>query len=153
VAAGKLIAENRRARFDYFLDETFEAGIALTGSEVKSLRNGKANIAESYAAVEGDEIVLINADIPPYTQAGPYFNHEPRRPRKLLLKRREIGKLIGAVQREGRTLIPTKLYWSDKGLAKLEIALAKGKKTHDKREVAAERDWQRDKARLMRDKG
>jgi SsrA-binding protein len=151
--AGKLIAENRRARFDYFLDETFEAGIALTGSEVKSLRNGKANIAESYAAVEGDEIVLINADIPPYTQAGPYFNHEPRRPRKLLLKRREIGKLIGAVQREGRTLIPTKLYWSDKGLAKLEIALAKGKKTHDKREVAAERDWQRDKARLMRDKG
>jgi SsrA-binding protein len=151
--AGKVIAENRRARFDYFLDETFEAGIALTGSEVKSLRNGKANIAESYAAVEGDQIVLVNADIPPYTQAGPYFNHEPRRPRKLLLKRREIGKLIGAVQREGRTLIPTKLYWSDKGLAKLEIALAKGKKTHDKREVAAERDWQRDKARLMRDKG
>jgi len=151
--AGKLIAENRRARFDYFLEQTFEAGIALTGSEVKSLRNGKANIAESYAAVEGDEIVLINADIPPYAQAGPHFNHEPRRPRKLLLKRREIDKLLGAVQREGRTLVPTKLYWSDKGLAKLEIALAKGKQTHDKRQATAERDWQRDKARLLRDRG
>ena len=151
--AGKLIAENRRARFDYFLEQTFECGIALTGSEVKSLRNGKANIAESYAAVEGNQIVLVNADIPPYTQAGPYFNHEPRRHRKLLLKRREIDRLIGAVQKDGLTLIPTKLYWSDKGLAKLEIALAKGKKIHDKRETAAERDWQRDKARLMRDKG
>jgi len=148
--AGKYIAENRRARFDYFLEESFECGIALTGSEVKSLRNGKANIAESYAAVEGKEIVLINADIPPYTQAGPYFNHEPRRHRKLLLKRKQIDKLIGAVQREGRTIIPTKLYWNDKGLAKLEIALAKGKKEHDKRETTAARDWQRDKARLMK---
>ena len=151
--AGKYIAENRRARFDYFLEETFECGIALTGSEVKSLRNGKANIAESYAAVEGKEIVLINADIPPYTQAGPYFNHEPRRHRKLLLKRKQIDKLIGAVQREGRTIIPTKLFWNDRGLAKLEVALAKGKKEHDKRETTAERDWQRDKARLMREKG
>ena len=151
--AGKVIAENRRARFDYFLEQSFECGIALTGSEVKSLRNGKANIAESYAAVEGKEIVLINADIPPYKQAGPYFNHEPRRHRKLLLKRREIDRLIGAVQREGLTLIPTKLYWSEKGMAKLEIALAKGKKAHDKREATAERDWQRDKARLMREKG
>jgi SsrA-binding protein len=151
--AGKLIAENRRARFDYFLEQTFECGIALTGSEVKSLRNGKANIAESYAAVEGKEIVLVNADIPPYAQSGPFFNHEPRRPRKLLLKRKEIDKLLGAVQRDGQTLIPTKLYWNDKGLAKLEIALAKGKKIHDKRQVAADRDWARDKARLMRDKG
>jgi SsrA-binding protein len=151
--AGKTIAENRRARFDYFLEQTFEAGLTLLGSEVKSLRNGKANIAESYAAVEGDEIVLINADIPPYQQAGPHFNHEPRRPRKLLLKRKEIDRLIGAVQREGRTLIPTRLYWSDKGLAKLEIAVATGKKAHDKREATAERDWKRDKARLMRDKG
>jgi SsrA-binding protein len=151
--AGKLIAENRRARFDYFLEQSVECGIALTGSEVKSLRNGKANIAESYAAVEGDEIVLVNADIPPYAQAGPHFNHEPRRHRKLLLKRREIDRLIGAVQREWRTLVPTKLYWSDKGMAKLEIALAKGKKVHDKREATAERDWQRDKARLLRDKG
>lgn len=150
---GKLIAENRRARYDYFLEDTFEAGLQLTGSEVKSLRNGRANIAESYAAVEGDEIMLINADIPPYKQAGPYFNHEPRRHRKLLLKRREIDKLIGAVQREGRTIIPTRLYWNDRGMAKLEVALAKGKKVHDKRATTAERDWQRDKARLLRDKG
>jgi SsrA-binding protein len=151
--AGKLIAENRRARYDYFLEDSFEAGLALTGSEVKSLRNGKANIAESYAAVEGGQIVLVNADIPPYAQAGPHFNHEPRRPRKLLLHKKEIEKLIGAVQREGRTIIPTKLYWSDKGIAKLELSLAKGKKAHDKREATAERDWQRDKARLMREKG
>ena len=149
----KLIAENRRARYDYFLDDAVEAGLVLTGTEVKSLRQGRANIAESYAAVENNEIVLVNADIPTYAQAGPHFNHEPRRHRKLLLKRREIEKLIGAVQREGRTLIPTKLYWSDKGLAKLEIALAKGKNTRDKRETVAERDWQRDKARLMREKG
>ena len=151
--AGKVIAENRRARFDYFLEQTYEAGLSLTGSEVKSLRNGKANIAESYAAVEGDQIVLVNADIPPYAQAGPHFNHEPRRPRKLLLRRKEIEKLIGAVQREGRTIIPTRLYWSDKGLAKLEIALAKGKNVRDKRDTVAERDWQRDKARLLREKG
>jgi len=150
--AGNLIAENRRARFDYFLEQTFEAGLALTGSEVKSLRNGRANIAESYAAVEGDQIMLVNADIPPYTQAN-RFNHEPRRPRKLLLHRKEIDRLIGAVQREGRTLVPTKLYWNDKGLAKLELALAKGKKVHDKREAEAERDWKRDKARLMKDLG
>jgi SsrA-binding protein len=148
----KLIAENRRARYDYFLDDAVEAGLALTGTEVKSLRVGRANIAESYAAVENGEIVLINADIPPYA-GGNRFNHEPRRPRKLLLHKKQIGKLIGAVQREGRTIIPTKLYWNDKGIAKLEIALAKGKKEHDKREATAERDWQRDKARLMRDKG
>ena len=150
--AGKLIAENRRARYDYFLEEPFEAGLVLTGSEVKSLRNGRANIAESYASVEGDEVVLINADIPPFAQAN-RFNHEPRRHRKLLLHRKQLDRLIGAVQREGRTIIPTKLYWSDKGLAKLEIAVAKGKKLHDKREATAERDWQRDKARLLRDKG
>lgn len=150
--SGKLIAENRRARFDYFLEETFEAGLVLTGSEVKSLRTGRANIAESYASVEGDEVVLINADIPPFAQAN-RFNHEPRRHRKLLLHRKQLDKLIGAVTREGRTIIPTKLYWSDKGMAKLEIALAKGKKLHDKREATAERDWQRDKARLLRDRG
>jgi len=148
----KLIAENRRARYDYFLEDSFEAGIALTGTEVKSLRNGRANIAESYADVAGRDIMLVNADIPPYTQAN-RFNHEPRRPRKLLLHRKQIDKLIGAIQREGRTLIPVKLYWNDKGLAKLELALAKGKKAHDKREAVAERDWQRDKARLMRDRG
>lgn len=146
---GKTIAENRRARFDYFIEDTVEAGIMLTGTEVKSLRNGRANIAESYAAVEGNDIVLVNADIPPYS-GGNRFNHEPRRPRKLLLHRKQIGKLIGAVQREGRTIIPTKLYWNEKGIAKLEIGLAKGKKLHDKRETSAERDWQRDKARLMK---
>jgi SsrA-binding protein len=151
--AGKLIAENRRARYDYFLEDSFEAGLMLTGSEVKSLRNGRANIAESYAAVEGRDIMLVNADIPPYAQAGPHWNHEPRRHRKLLLKRKEIDRLIGAVQREGRTIIPTKLYWNDRGIAKLEVALAKGKKMHDKREATADRDWARDKARLLRDKG
>ena len=148
----KLIAENRRARYDYFLDDTVEAGLVLTGTEVKSLRQGRANIAESYAAVEGREIVLVNADIPPYGQAN-RFNHEPRRPRKLLLSRRQIDRMIGAVQREGRTIIPVKLYFNEKGLAKLEVALAKGKKVHDKRETEAARDWQRDKARLMREKG
>lgn len=150
--SGGLIAENRRARFDYFLEDPIEAGIMLLGTEVKSLRNGRANIAESYAAVENNEIVLINADIPPYA-GGNRFNHEPRRPRKLLLKSKQISKLIGAVQREGRTIIPTRLYWNDKGLAKLELCLAKGKKLHDKREASAERDWQRDKARLMKDHG
>ncbi|MBX3478864.1 MAG: SsrA-binding protein SmpB [Caulobacter sp.] len=150
--ASNLIAENRRARFDYFLEDPIEAGIVLTGTEVKSLRTGRANIAESYASVEGDEIMLINADIPTYS-GGNRFNHEPRRPRKLLLKRRQIGKLIGAVQRDGRTIIPTRLYWNDKGLAKLELCLAKGKKLHDKRETAAARDWQRDKARLLKEHG
>ena len=148
----KLIAENRRARFDYFLEEMFEAGLQLTGTEVKALREGRANIAESYASVEGDEIALINAYIPEYAPAN-RFNHEPRRPRKLLLHRKQINRLIGAVQREGRTLIPTRLYFNDKGRAKLELALAKGKKTQDKREAAAERDWKRDQARLMREKG
>ena len=148
----KTIAENRRARFDYFLEDHMEAGIALLGTEIKALRDGRANIAESYAAVEGREIVLVNADIPPYKQAN-RFNHEPRRHRKLLLHRKQIDKLIGAVQREGRTIIPVRLYLNERGMAKLEIALAKGKKIHDKREAVAERDWQRDKARLLRDKG
>lgn len=149
---GKLIAENRRARFDYFLEETFEAGISLTGSEVKSLRLGKANIAESYANAEGREISLVNAYIPEYGPAN-RFNHEPRRPRRLLLHRRQIDKLLGAVRRDGRTIIPTRLYWSEKGLAKLELALAKGKTAPDKRHTVAERDWKREQGRLMRDKG
>jgi SsrA-binding protein len=152
VGVHKLIAENRRARFDYFLEEMFEAGLSLTGTEVKALREGRANIAESYASVEGDEIALINAYIPEYGPAN-RFNHEPRRPRKLLLHRKQINKLIGAVQREGRTLIPTRLYFNEKGRAKLELALAKGKKLQDKREASAERDWKRDQARLMREKG
>ena len=148
----KTIAENRRARFDYFLEDNTEAGLVLTGTEIKALRDGRANIAESYAAVEGREIVLINADIPPYMQAN-RFNHEPRRPRKLLLHRKQIDRLIGAVQRDGQTIIPLRLYLNEDGKAKLEIALAKGKKLHDKREASAERDWQRDKARLMKERG
>lgn len=148
----KTIAENRRARYDYFLEENIEAGIQLLGTEIKSLREGRANIAESYVTPEGNEMVLINADIPPYKMAN-RFNHEPRRHRKLLLHRRQIDKLISAVQRDGRTIVPIRLYLNEAGKAKLEIALAKGKKIHDKRETAAERDWQRDKARLLRDKG
>jgi SsrA-binding protein len=148
----KLIAENRRARFDYFLEQTYEAGLSLTGTEVKALRLGRANIAESYAATEGHEIVLINAYIPEYGPAN-RFNHDPRRPRKLLLHRREIDRMLGAVQREGRTLVPTRLYFNDKGRVKLELALAKGKKAHDKREVSAERDWKREQGRLLRDRG
>ncbi len=148
----KLIAENRRARFDYFLEQSFEAGVMLTGTEVKALREGRANIAESYAATEGREIVLVNAHIPEYGPAN-RFNHEPRRPRKLLLHRKQIDKLLGSIQRDGLTLIPTKLYFNDKGLVKLELSLAKGKKNHDKREATAERDWKRQQGRLMRDKG
>lgn len=148
----KLIAENRRARYDYFIEDTLEAGLVLTGTEVKALRLGRANIAESYAATEGDEIVLVNAYIPEYGPAN-RFNHEPRRHRKLLLHRRQIGKLLGAVQREGRTLIPIRLYFNDKGRVKLELAVAKGKKAHDKRAASADRDWKREQGRLLRDKG
>lgn len=149
--ARKLVAENRRARFDYFLEESVEAGLVLTGSEVKSLRLGRANIAESYASVEGGEMVLINAYIPEYPGAN-RFNHEPRRGRKLLLHRRQIAKLTQAIQREGRTIVPVKLFFDEKGRAKLEIALAKGKKLHDKRATEADKDWKRDQARLMRDR-
>ena len=148
----KLIAENRRARFDYFLEDKIEAGLTLKGTEVKALREGRANIAESYAAVEGREITLVNAHIPEYGPAN-RFNHEPRRPRKLLLHRKQIDKLIGAVQREGRTIIPTRLYFNDRGLVKLEVALAKGKKAHYKRATEADRDWKRDQGRLMRERG
>ncbi|MBI1249893.1 MAG: SsrA-binding protein SmpB [Alphaproteobacteria bacterium] len=150
--AYKLVAENRRARFDYLLEETFEAGIQLLGTEVKSLRLGKANIAESYASPERGELYLINAYIPEYAPAS-QFNHEPRRARKLLVKRRELNKFFGAVEREGRTLVPLKLYFNERGMAKLELALAKGKKAHDKREASKERDWKRQQARLMREKG
>ncbi|HEV2082740.1 MAG TPA: SsrA-binding protein SmpB [Brevundimonas sp.] len=148
----KTLAENRRARFDYFLEDFTEAGIQLLGTEIKSLREGRANIAESYVAPEGLELVLINADIPPYRQAA-RFNHEPRRHRKLLLHRKQIDRMIGAVQRDGQTIIPVRLYLNDAGKAKIEIALAKGKKLHDKREAQADRDWARDKARLLRDRG
>lgn len=144
----KLIAENRRARFDYFLEDTFEAGLVLTGTEVKSLREGKANIAESYASAEGRELALVNAYIPEYGHAN-RFNHEPRRIRKLLLHRRQIDRLLAAIQREGRTIVPTRLYFDDKGRAKLELALAKGKQAHDKRASIKERDWQRQRSRLL----
>ena len=148
----KVIAENRRARFDYFLEDFVEAGIQLLGTEIKALRDGRANIAESYVSPEGRDLVLINADIPPYKQAN-RFNHEPRRPPRLLLHRKQIDRMIGAVQRDGQTIIPVRLYLNEAGKAKIEIAMAKGKKLHDKREASAERDWQRDKARLLRDKG
>jgi len=148
----KVVAENRKARFSYFIDDTFEAGIALGGSEVKSLRQGKANIADSYAAEQNGEIFLINAYIPEYLQAN-RLNHETRRPRKLLLHKREASKLIGAVQKEGMTLIPLRIYFNDRGRAKLELALARGKKLHDKRETEKSRDWERQKGRLMRDRG
>ena len=148
----KLIAENRRARFEYFVEETIEAGIQLVGTEVKSLRGGRANIAESYATPEKGELWLINATIPEYPPAG-QFNHEPRRPRKLLVRGRELKRLMGAVEREGRTLAPLKLYFNARGIAKIEIALAKGKKAHDKREATKDREWKRQQARLMREKG
>jgi SsrA-binding protein len=147
------IAENRRARFDYHIEDTWEAGIELTGTEVKSLRAGHANIAESYAAAEEGGLFLINAYIPEYKQAGAFFQHDPRRPRRLLLHKKEIHKLGIAVDRQGMTLVPLELYFNRRGLAKLRLALAKGKQMHDKRETSAKRDWQRQKARLMREKG
>jgi SsrA-binding protein len=148
----RVVAHNRRARFNFEIGETFEAGIALTGTEVKSLRQGKATIAEAYADSRGREIWLVNANIPEYPQAG-RFNHPPKRPRKLLLHRRQIDKLIGAVEREGMTLVPLKLYFNEKGRAKLELALARGKKLHDKRESEKKRSWERERGRLMRAKG
>lgn len=148
----KIVAENRKARFNYEIGEVFEAGIALSGTEVKSLRGGKATIAESYADARGGEIWLINANIPEYLQANRY-NHLPKRPRKLLLHKRQIDKLAGAIEREGMTLVPLKLYFNDKGRAKIEIALGRGKKLHDKRETEKKRSWQREKGRLLREKG
>jgi len=146
------VADNRKARFNYELLDTFEAGLQLLGTEVKSLRNGKANIAESYASVEDGEVWLINANIPTYAQAS-RNNHEPRRPRKLLLHQKEINKLIGGVERDGMTIVPLKLYFNDRGIAKLQIALARGKKLHDKRQTEKARTWQREKQRIMRDRG
>lgn len=145
-----LVAENRRSRFDYVVEDTFEAGLMLVGSEVKSLREGKANIAESYASVEEGELWLINADIPTYAGAN-RFNHEPRRKRKLLVSRRELSRLSQSVERAGRTIVPLKLYFNERGLAKLLIGVATGKKTHDKRETEQKRDWQRQKARILKE--
>ena len=148
----KTVAENRRARFEYFIEEVFEAGIALSGTEVKSLRSGVGSIAESYAHVQGGEAWLVNANIPEFSH-GNRFNHEPKRPRKLLLHEREIEKMIGAVERKGMTLVPLSVYFNSRGRAKVELALAKGKQVHDKRQTMKDRDWQRDKARLLRERG
>jgi SsrA-binding protein len=148
----KIVAENRRARYEYFLEQFFEAGIALTGTEVKSLRFGEGSIAESYAELKGDQVNLINANIPEFSH-GNRYNHEPKRPRKLLLHAREIDKLRNGVSREGMTLIPLAIYFNARGRAKVELALAKGKKLHDKRETSKERDWKREQGRLLRDRG
>ena len=144
----KIISNNRKARFNYYFEEFFEAGIVLKGSEVKSLRDGKANISESYAVDHNGEIYLVNSHIPSYKESS-YNNHDPNRNRKLLFNKREVNKLIGKINREGFTLIPTKLYFR-KGKAKVEIAVAKGKKQHDKRQVKKQRDWNREKARYFR---
>ena len=151
-AHGRVVAQNRRARHEYFVDETLEAGIMLTGSEVKSLRANRGSINEAYAGERDGEIWLFNAHIPEYGGAK-HFGHEPRRIRKLLLHKREVSKLIGAVRREGATLVPLSLYFNDRGRAKLQLGLVHGKKKADKRASIKERDWQRDKARLMRNRG
>ncbi len=149
----KIVAQNKRARFDYHIEENYEAGIVLFGSEVKSLRAGKGSITESYASDEGgDELLLINSFIPEYFEASRY-NHEPRRPRKLLLKRRELNKLLGAIRKKGKTLVPLSIYFNDRGIAKVDLGLAVGKKKHDKRATEKSRDWDREKGRLIRDKG
>ena len=148
----KVVAENRRARFDYFVEERIEAGLELRGTEVKALRGGEGSIAESYAAVEGEEVWLINSHIPEYSH-GNRMNHEPRRRRKLLLKGREIAKLHGAITRQGLTLVPLSIYFNSNGRAKVELAVARGKKAHDKRETIKERDWKREQGRLLRQHG
>jgi SsrA-binding protein len=148
----KVIADNRRARFDYEILQSFEAGVALQGSEVKSLRTGHINLGEAYAAMKGGELWLINSNIPEYREAN-RFNHEPKRPRKLLLHRREIDKLSAGVLKEHLTIVPLKMFFNPRGRVKVDIALARGKKLHDKRETLKERSWDRERARLMREKG
>ncbi|MCJ9429194.1 SsrA-binding protein SmpB [Kordiimonas marina] len=150
--ASRIAADNRKARHLFHIEDTFEAGIALQGTEVKSLRTGEANIRESYAEEKGGQLWLVNAHIPEFSH-GNRFNHEPRRPRKLLMHKREIDRLGGAVQRGGMTLVPLQIYFNDRGRAKVLIGLAKGKKLHDKREDEKQRDWDRQKARLLKDHG
>jgi SsrA-binding protein len=149
----RIVAENRQARYEYFLTDTLEVGLQLTGTEVKSLRRGQSNIAESYASAEDSGLWLVNAYIPEYQGAGRFFQHEPRRKRRLLLHKKEMHKLAIAVERQGMTLVPLELYFNSRGIAKLKLALAQGKKLHDKRETAKKRDWNREKARLLREKG
>ncbi len=148
----KTVAENRRARFDYAVDTVYEAGIALTGTEVKALRGGEGSIAESYAEVKGSEVWLVNSNIPEFSH-GNRFNHEPKRPRKLLLHEREINKMHGAVMRQGMTLVPLSIYFNAQGRAKVELAIAKGRKAHDKREHIKEQEWKREAGRLLKDRG
>ena len=148
----KIVAENRRARFDYAIEDTYEAGIALTGTEVKSLRFGEGSIAESYAEVKDGEVWLVNANIPEFSH-GNRHNHEPKRPRKLLLKTREIDKMFGAVMRQGMTLVPLSVYFNGRGRAKVELAIARGRKAPDKREYQKEKDWKREQGRLLRQHG
>ena len=148
----KTVAENRRARFDYYIDEVFEAGIVLTGTEVKSLRFGEGSIVESYAEVKDGQVWLINSNVPEFSH-GNRFNHEPKRPRKLLLHEREINRLTGAVERKGMTLVPLSVYFNGRGRAKVELALAKGKNAADKRQTTKEREWKREQGRLLREHG
>lgn len=148
----KTVAENRRARYEYFLEEFFEAGIALQGTEVKALRFGEGSIAEAYAEVRDDQMWLVNANIPEYTH-GNRQNHEPKRPRILLMRAREIARLHGAITRQGMTIIPLSIYFNDRGRAKVELALAKGKKLHDKRDSEKAKDWKREQGRILRDRG
>lgn len=147
------VADNRRARFDYHIEDKFEAGIALQGTEVKSLRLGQCSINEAYVGPKGNDIYLFNVHIPEYQQAGRHLQHAPRRPRKLLLHRKEINRLIGSVTREGYTIVPLRLYFNSRGIAKIELALAKGKKLHDKRETIKSRDWGRQKQKLLKERG
>jgi SsrA-binding protein len=151
-ATDRYAAQNRRARHDYVIEDTLEAGLVLHGSEVKVLRTGQASIAEAYADAQAGELFLVNANIPEY-QAAKHFSHEPRRPRKLLLHRKEMNKLLGAIRREGVTIVPLSIYFNDRGRAKVELGLAHGRKKADRRQAEKDRDWQRDKARLMRARG
>jgi SsrA-binding protein len=151
-AGDRYAAQNRRARHDYLIEDTLEAGLVLQGSEVKVLRTGQASIAEAYADEEGGELFLVNANIPEYRAAN-RFGHQPRRPRKLLLHRKEMNKLLGAIRREGVTIVPLSIYFNERGRAKVELGLAHGKKKTDRRQAEKDRDWQRDKARIMRARG
>lgn len=151
--AQKYVSLNRRAHHDYFITDTVEAGIILSGTEVKSLRTGQASIQESFATPKDGGVYLLNAYIPEYKHAGVHLQHEARRPRQLLLHKREISKMLGAVKRDGVTLVPLGIYFNKRGIAKVEIALAKGKQQKDKREAIKDREWARDKARIMRDRG
>ena len=150
LAPGRVAARNRKARYNYFIDETIEAGVMLAGTEVKSLREGRANIGDAYASAQGGELFLVNAHISEYS-GGNRLNHEPLRPRKLLLRKREIERLVGAIQRKGVTLVPLEIYFNPRGIAKVRLGVARGKRQYDKRATTKERDWQRQKSRLLRD--